>query len=63
MPRLDEISRIRAAVLHQRGERAGEIADGKFKTFEAYRENVGYVAGLDFAIEQITKITGSDGED
>lgn len=61
--RQDEISRIRASILKERADRAGQVAVGQCKTFDAYNHEVGYVKALDFAIDQITRITGSDGDD
>lgn len=58
----DELTRIRAEILRQRAERAGSVADGKCVSYETYKHEVGYVAGLDFALEQINKITGSSGD-
>lgn len=64
MPRRDdELSRIRASILERRAQRAGDIADGKCTSFDSYKHEVGYVSALDFALEEITRITGSDGED
>lgn len=65
MPRFfsDELSRIQRTLLERRAERAGKIVDGVCKTFEDYKHEIGYVGGLDFAVETIRKITGSDGED
>jgi len=65
MPRIyaDEMSRIQRTVLEERALHAGDIADGKCKTFDAYQLEIGYVRGLDFALNTILRITGSTGED
>ena len=57
-----ELERIRTKLLDERASRAGDVAIGKPKTFEEYNREVGFVRGIDFAIDVITQTTGS-GED
>jgi len=64
MPRYfaDEFNRLQATLLERRALRAGDIADGRCKTFEDYKHEIGYVGGLDFALQELKRITGSTGE-
>lgn len=62
MPR-DELSRIRASLLNERAQRAEDVVSGKPASFDAYKHEVGYIKALDFSVDEILRIIGSDGDD
>lgn len=64
--RQSEWSRLREWLLRERAERAQDLAVGKPRTLDAYREAVGYIAALDAIESFMSKLTGgnnSEGED